>query len=279
MAPDNARRPNPFVYGCPPARYDIRLLSSKNETRELESERRRNVASLRFKDTMEARQLAAQLLSCTPEHRCLLAVCPFCVQQLRVWSTWQALLLFEDEPDLISVTLRPPRAAFAPSDLRSFCPQRFGQALRQQMRRGGLGTEPVYGGIGAEIDDHTDLIRPHFHIVTLSSLRPAFEALAARFYAEAEVRVTPGKPPAYSCAHIGSPAANRHAVLARTQEAHCPSCSRQLSRGQELDAKPTCQEPLHPEWLLWRARYSLTEFLFLSGIRRCGGELRRTDAT
>jgi hypothetical protein len=270
------RRFDPFDYGLPPPRCEIRRLDRDFETEEdAEAERGIRVESLRRTGTPEARRLAARLLACAPDDRCLLLVCPFCMRRLRIWCTGAALRLFRSEPALIAPTLIPARAAFPPAELHAFCPRRFGDALRQQLRRVGVHDEPVYGGIDADYDAHTGLIQPHYHVVAAAELGPAFEELGRRFYAERGELLASGKPRVYRPA-LTEEVASRPEPISYTQKAYWPHRSRGVDGDGTLRrTRPIgLKEPLHGQWLLWRSRFGLTDFIFLSGIRRCGGELR-----
>ena len=45
--------------------------------------------------------------------------------------------------------------------------------------------------------------------------------------------------------------------------------------GKERTSPRRLDNALHADWLVWRDRFPLADFLFLHGVRRYGGELRK----
>ncbi len=276
-----ARPLDPSAYGQPKPRFDIRELFRNFESeQDAEAERDARRRSLLRTGTAQGRRLAAALADCAPDERCLLGICPLCMRQLRVWATAQALELFNGEPELIAPTLVPARAAFPPGQLRAFDPRRFNDMLRQQLRRVGMGGEPIYGGVHGDYDAGRGLLQPHHHLIAPARLRPAFEELAARFYAADR-----GEVPGPAGVRVYRPVLiqtvrDRPAQVSYAQKGYWPRSGGWLdhegrSRRGSASRLP---EPLHGAWLLWRGRFGLADLMFLSGIRRYGGELRRAGS-
>jgi hypothetical protein len=118
-----------------------------------------------------------------------------------MWFSGAVLELLSEIPDPIAATLIPGGQAVPTGDLRDFSPKRFGDMLRQQLRRAGAGSHIIVGGIDGDYDEIHQLWQPHFHFVAPAALKPTLDELRDRFYPNSDrvyrpVLTQPVKDPA-----------------------------------------------------------------------------------
>ncbi len=264
----NARALDPWAFPLPRPEFDARELVGGFETvGKAKAERGLRVRHLRMAGAIEHGRLADKLEACAPKARCRSAACPICCRRLRMWFTGAALEILGQIPDPVATTLIPGDQAVPADSLRDFSPKRFGGMLRQQLRRTGVGNHIVIGGIDGEYDEMHRLWQPHFHLIASAALGPTFNEMRGRFYPRSDricrpVLTQPVKGPA-------------------RQVSYCVK-SYWLQKVRYLDgAGETRRAPrrldnaLHADWLVWRDEFPLGDFIFLHGVRRYGGELRK----
>ena len=184
-----------------------------------------------------------------------------------MWFIAAVLEILGEIPDPILATLIPGDQAVPTADLREFSPKRFGGMLRQQLRRAGAGNRIIVGGIDGEYDESHRLWQPHFHLIAPAQLGPTLDVLRDRFYPRSDRVCRPvlTKP-------VNDPAR----PVSYCVKSFWPQKVRYLDAAGEKRTSPRrLDNPLHVDWLAWRDRFSFADFLFLHGVRRYGGELRK----
>ena len=151
---------DPWSFPPPRLHVDVRKLLGDFETVDkAKAEQDLRVRHLRVAGSIEHRRLADKLKSCAPEVRCRSAACPICCRRLRMWFIGEVLEILGEIPDPIAATLIPGDRALSTSALRDFSPKRFGDMLRQQLRRAGAGSQIIVGGIDGDYDEnHPDCV-------------------------------------------------------------------------------------------------------------------------
>ncbi len=269
----DARALDPWAFSPPRQEHDVRRLMRDFETvTEVEAERDLRVRHLRRASAEEYRRLAVKLESCTRGARCRSAACPICCRRLRIWLTGAALKILASS-DLVAATLIPGRQAIPTDRLQDLSPQRLKDLLRQQLRRCGVTAgEVVVGGVDGDHDAAHGLWQPHFHLIAPAALAPVLHGLGDRYYPKSDriyraALVQPVNDPARQVSYCA--------------KAYWPQVPRYRDQaGKQRRARPRrLDEPLHVEWLAWRDRFALADFLFLHGVRRHGGELRTAGSS
>jgi hypothetical protein len=266
-----APRPfDPWTAPWPSKRHDARRLVPGFETREAahaeQVRRRRRLFAARSQEDREPRDHAEVMRACAPGRRCLLPICTKCLRRYRVWLAGEALRLFEAEPELIFVTIVPPRAAVAPGlgpgrvDVR-----RLMDWLRQVLHRLGCAW-CVVGGVDGTYELPAGEWQLHFHLVAPAAARPAFE----------EVRRYCAETPTGSAPVVIRRVADRAACATYCCKGFWWERARFVDRtGAARVAKRRLGRRRHAEWLLWRGRQGLTDLTFLYRARRQGHRLVR----
>jgi len=257
---------NPWDYPLTPA-ADLRLLSPDFETyQEALAECLLRIGHLEGEGSKKARLLARRLHSCAAgDDRCLSPACPLCWGRMRLWLGEQQLLLWVSYDPLLFWTLIPAKFAVGPGQLNSISPRRLNNALRQQLSRTGI-SGPIVGGIDGEFDLSRGVYQPHHHLAGPADIKPEMETLGSQYYPQ-----TPGVyRPTYS-----SEVRNRPDLFSYCFKSYWPERPRwQTNKGDKRRGRPQrLHKTRHVEWLLWRAQFSLTDFVFLAGVRRRGGRL------
>ncbi len=267
----NARALDPWAFPSSRSEYDIRKLVGDFETvGAAKAERDLRVRHLQMAGANEHGRLADKLETCAPEARCRSAACPICCRRFRWWFTGAVLEILGQIPDPIVATLIPGGQAVPTGDLRDFSPKRFGDMLRQQLRRTGAGNQVILGGIDGEYDEMHQLWQPHFHLIASASLKPTFDELRDRFYLRSDrvhrpVLTQPVNDPARQVSYC--------------VKSYWPQKVRYLDdAGKKRTSRRRLDNGLHVDWLVWRDHFPLANFLFLHGVRRYGGELRNARA-
>jgi hypothetical protein len=166
----DARALDPWAFPSSRPEYDIRELVGDFETvGAAKAERDLRVRHLRTAGSIEHQAAGRQTRILHPNARCRSAACPICCRRLRMWFSGAVLELLSEIPDPIAATLIPGGQAVPTGDLRDFSPKRFGDMLRQQLRRAGAGSHIIVGGIDGDYDEIHQLWQPHF---ILSRPRP-----------------------------------------------------------------------------------------------------------
>ncbi len=228
------------------------------------AERDLRVVHLRRASIPGALRLAVTLAKCRPDARCRSAACPICCRRFRRWWTGAVLTFFRDVPGLVHVTLVHAGDAVGPSGLAAVSPGRLADATRQRLRRAGVGGV-VLGGLDGDFDPANGVWQPHFHFLGAVDPASGFDALRGEFPSGGRVY----RPV------LVQPVGDRAAQASYGAKSYWPQRQRYLDRnGDERTRKRRLDEALHVAWLLWRARFSFTDFLFLQGVRRYGHELR-----
>ena len=210
-------------------------------------------------------QLADRLAACNRGRPCLSPACSLCVGRFRIWCISQALRFFEDEADLIAVTIINDEHAVPRRHLKTVDARRMGRTLRQQMRRVQL-EAPIIGGIDGDYREKTEQWRPHFHLIAPASTRPAFRELNERFYK--------GKGDSYRPVKI-SEVGDRAEQVSYCFKGYWRSKSWFFSEGEWREGSGGRLAGYRQrQWLLWRDRFSISDFMFLFGARRYGNEIR-----
>ena len=263
----DARTLDPWAFPSSRPEYDVRKLVGDFETvGKAKAERGLRIRHLRTAGSIEHRRLADKLESCAPNARCRSAACPICCRRLRMWITGAVLELLDGIPDPIAATLIPSGQAVPTGDLRDFSPKRFGDMLRQQLRRAGAGSQIIVGGIDGDYDEMRQSWQPHFHLIAPAALKPTFDELRDRFYPNSDrvhrpVLTQPVKDPARQVSYC--------------VKSYWLQKVRYLDgAGEKRRAPRRLDNALHVDWLVWRDQFPLADFLFLHGVRRYGGELR-----
>jgi hypothetical protein len=263
----DARALDPWAF--PPSRpeYDVRGLVGDFETvGKAKAERDLRVRHLRRARPIGHGRLADELESCAPKARCRSAACPICCRRLRMWITGAVLEILGGIPDPIVATLIPGGRAVPTGGLRDLSPKRFGDMLRQQLRRAGAGKQVIAGGIDGEYDGMHRLWQPNFHLIAPAALGPTFGELRGRFYPTSgrvhrPVLTQPVNDPARQVSYC--------------VKSYWPQRVRYLDgAGKKRTSPRRLDSALHVDWLAWRDQFPLADFLFLHGVRRSGGELR-----
>lgn len=256
--------PEPWKYPLPPPRFDIRKLFSRFEAPiAAKAERDRRVTSLLRRGTAEHERLAHQLSACSPSGRCGLSACPVCYRRFRRLMIGSTLRIFRAERTLIMSTLIPPSWAVPTDRLQEFSPLRGVAAFRQQLRRVGAGDFVVIGGIDGDYDVASCVWRPHLHLVAAANLAPKLQRLSERFYSSPDGAYRPS----FTRAVADGPAQISYCFKSYWNEK-----VRYVGRdGQERNSACRLREPVHADWLVWRAGYSFTDFVFAQGVRRRAG--------
>ncbi len=257
-------------WSCPPpqAHADIRKLVGGFETvGAAEAERDLRVRHLRMAGAIEHGRLADKLEAYAPEARCRSAACPICCRRLRMWFIGAVLEILSEIPDPIVATLIPGGRAVPTGNLRDFLPKRFGDMLRQQLRRTGAENHIVGGGVDGEYDEMHQLWQPHFHLIAPAALGSTFDEMRGRFYPRSDRVCRPVlKQP------VNDPAKQ----VSYCVKSYWPQKVRYLDgAGKKRTSPRRLDNALHADWLAWRDQFPLTDFLFLHGVRRYGGELQK----
>ena len=263
----DARALDPWAFPSSRPEYDIRELVGDFETvGAAKAERDLRVRHLRTAGSIEHRRLADKLESCIPNARCRSAACPICYRRLRMWFSGAVLELLSEIPDPIAATLIPGGQAVPTGDLRDFSPKRFGDMLRQQLRRAGAGSHIIVGGIDGDYDEIHQVWQPHFHFVAPAALKPTLDELRDRFYPKSDRVYRPV---------LTQPVNDPARQVSYCVKSFWPQKARYLDgAGKERTSPRRLDKALHVDWLVWRDRFPLADFLFLHGVRRYGSELR-----
>ncbi len=145
-------------------------------------------------------------------------------------------------------------------------PKRFGDMLRQQLRRAGAGSQIIVGGIDGDYDELHQLWQAHFHLIAPAALKPTLDELRDRF--------------SPSSGRVHRPVLTQPVNDPTRQVSYCvksywPHKVRYFDdAGEERTTRRRLDNALHADWLVWRDQFPLADFLFLHGVRRYGGELR-----
>jgi hypothetical protein len=264
----DARALDPWAFPLPRREHDVRALMRDFETvAKAEAERDLRVRHLRRAGAGEHHRLAGKLEACAPGARCRSAACPICCRRLRIWLVGAALEVLAAS-DLAVATLIPGGQAVPANRPRDLSPRCLKDLLRQQLRRcGATAGGVVVGGVDGEHDAAHGLWQPHFHLVAPAALAPALDGVGDRYYPKSDRVYRPA---------LVQPVNDRARQISYCAKAYWPQVPRYLDdAGKEHRAPPRrLDEPLHVEWLTWRDRFALADFIFLHGVRRHGGELR-----
>jgi hypothetical protein len=266
-ASNHARALDPWSYLPPQPHIDIRKLVGGFETAEkAEAEHDLRVRHLRMAGAVEYQRLADKLESCAPKARCRSAACPICCRRLRMWFIGAVLEILGEIPDPIVATLIPGDQAVPTGDLQDLLPKRFGDMLRQQLRRTGAGNQIILGGIDGEYDKMHQLWQPHFHLIAPAALGPTFDEMRSRFYPRSDRVYRPV---------LTQPVNDPAKQVSYCVKSYWPQKVRYLDgTGKKHTSPRRLDNALHADWLVWRDQFPLADFLFLHGVRRYGGELR-----
>jgi len=258
---------DPWAFPSSRPEYDVRELVGDFETvGKAKAEHDLRVRHLRTAVSIEHQRLAYKLKSCAPKARCRSAACPICCRRLRMWFIGAVLELLGEIPDPIAATLIPGDQALSTSALRDFSPKRFGDMLRQQLRRAGAGSQIIAGGIDGDYDEMQQSWQPHFHLIAPAALKPTLDELRDRFYPNSDRVCRPV---------LTQPVNDPARQVSYCVKSFWPQKVRYLDdAGKERTSPRRLDDALHADWLVWRDRFSLADFLFLHGVRRYGSELR-----
>ena len=266
-ASKDARALDPW--SCPPPQphVDVRKLIDGFETVDkAKAERDLRVRHLRMAGAIEHGRLADKLEACAPEARCRSAACPICCRRLRMWFIGAVLEILGEIPDPIVATLIPGGQAVPTGDLRDFSPKRFGDMLRQQLRRAGAGNQIIVGGIDGEYDETAPAVAAALPPDRARRPGPTFDELRDRFYPKSDRVYRPV---------LTQPVNDPARQVSYCVKSYWPQKVRYLDdAGKERTSPRRLDNALHVEWLAWRDQFPLADFLFLHGVRRYGSELR-----
>ena len=98
---------NPWAEPTPIRSHDIAKLDPNFETWDHAIAERDHRIDVLQKGSLTHQTLAQKLESCG-DVRCLSAICPLCMRQLRIWFVAESLRLFESEPAMLMLTLIIP---------------------------------------------------------------------------------------------------------------------------------------------------------------------------
>ena len=139
-------------------------------------------------------------------------------------------------------------------DLRDFSPKRFGDMLRQQLRRAGAGSQVIVGGIDGEYDEMHQLWQPHFHLIAPAALGPTFDELRGRFYPKSDRVYRPV---------LTQPVNDPARQVSYCVKSFWPQKVRYLDdAGKKRTSPRRLDNALHVEWLAWRDRIPFGRFPF-----------------
>jgi hypothetical protein len=246
---------------------DIHVLPPDFETyQDANMELQHRVACLRAAGAWRHRLIAEQLDKCCKGSRCLLAACPVCMRQFRIWMVSEMIHIFEPFQTLAAVTLIPAAYAVCEHELADVVPKRLRDALRQQLHRIGRNPGPIVGGIDGDYDELDSVWQPHYHLIVPAQLSTLFVELKTRHFPKTRAIYRP---------LLVQTVGNRAVQMSYVIKAYWPRKIRYRDCDQRKRAvHRRLKSAMHAEWLVWRSQFAITEFCFLAGVRRYGGSLR-----
>ena len=113
--------------------------------------------------------------------------------------------------------------------------------------------------------------QPHFHFVAPAALKPTLDELRDRFYPKSDRVYSPV---------LTQPLNDPARQVSYCVKSYWPQKARYLDgAGKERTSPRRLDKALHVDWLVWRDQFPLADFLFLHGVRRYGGELRKPKSS
>lgn len=261
-----SRKLDPWQTDFPQPEFDPReVLPRFEKPKAARKERRFRQSILREGQRTAHHRLAAKLDRCSGDDRCLSPACPLCVGRFRIWYIGEMLRCLDDVEDLIFVTIINDEHAVPPNGLKECDPRRMSNGLRQQMKRVGFGNVPIMGGIDGDYRERTEQWRPHFHFVAPASAEPAFRELRKRFYCSSDQTHKP-----LVIKRVG----NRAKQVSYCFKGYWRSKISYTVGNQMRERARRLPAYRHREWLLWRDRFDISDFMFLYGARRSNKALK-----
>jgi hypothetical protein len=256
---------NPWGYTT--ARQSIGLLPREFESyQDATIELQKRIACLRVAGTLHHRLLAEHLEQCCRDSRCMLAACPLCMRQYRMWLVGEMIHIFEPYPELAAVTLIPAARAVGRDELVDVIPKRLRDTLRQQLHRYGNLHGPIIGGIDGDYDEANSVWQPHYHLIMPASLSNQFVELKTQYLPSTRRVYRP---------LLVQPVGDRAAQMSYAVKSYWPRKVRYYDQHQRKRTIHRRLKPaMHADWLVWRSQFDIPEFCFLAGVRRYGGSLR-----
>lgn len=223
---------------------------------------RRDADLERFERIAGLAEVADLLWDCSGDSPCAQVYCPICGRRFRRWLTGQGLRL-QAELDLEVITVA---LELAPTNRLTDCDLLLvKRRAAQRVRRAAPSAKFVLGGIEAEYRQGDDSFLIHAHLL-VSQLPPdQLEALRSAF---ADIDVMR----AVKVQELRDPAAQISYLLKFTTF-HRPGSQNGSRRPRAIPLPDHALKQL----TLWRARHGFFDFLFMMGLRRCGGDLVRIE--
>ena len=216
-------------------------------------------ASLLRSGNGDQQGLADELDECRAgDVRCNLPACPICSRAFRRWFTAELLRVTEHKDDATTLTIllkKAPRGQLSELNLAA-----CRDLLRKRVQRNGLNDIPVIGGFEVAYQDQAWIL--HAHLVIIDAQEEAIENFKATFENSQLQR------PTFEASLKDRP--KQLSYLLKFGTYHRPF--QQIGPGKS-PAKPL-NPPEHRELVQWMSGYKFTDFLFLSGARRFGSEIR-----
>jgi hypothetical protein len=271
--PVTAARPfDPWQSSLPKRLHDVRRLAPKFETpTHAQAEKKRRQHQLRKTGRQAELALAWRLRACRSGKRCLLPICPRCMRRFRIWFSSEVLQLFANEPELIFVTIIPPRANPPNGKLAEFEAKRSGDWLRQSLHRLRC-KAPVIGGLDGTFEQSLGEWQLHYHLIVPCSARPMIDALR-RYCRETSTGSAP-------VVIHDVPPEDRARMVSYCCKGFWQERIHYTGRdGKRRSSKRRLNGRQHLAWLKWRGSHDLAELLFLYGARRYGSTILPAPAS
>jgi hypothetical protein len=203
-------------------------------------------------------RIAARLRACTPQARCTSVCCPSCSRKFRRWFICQAL---RHERDLELQVLTVALELVPSNELSQINLSVLKRRTSQRIRRAAPSVRFVLGGIEADYRQTDDAFLVHAHLLVSRLPRDEVKALRSAF---AEIGVTR----AIKVQPLRDPV-TQISYLLKFTTFHRPGSQNSSRRPSAI---PLPSEALK-QLTLWRAQHGFLDFVFMTGLRRRGGDL------